>query len=288
MSPKKKRSISARTPKVVSTPKTGLGFTEKLRRFIEDLREFLETARKDVFWLAASGVLSAVFLWQLHTAFKVIPALLTFERDSNRFNSDAREGNKVLLLLDTIKNVLGTFQQITNQYEATFAGRYPVQVDPTAVSRGLTSIRAARRQAEESLSVIHGTQFNEGTLEAYRTGIEDDLRKLNAQMLEIERVYSTWEEGDVKAHATAFRSLKDGPDSSTDLIALSARLHSFMEEPTSLQRGWLFDVIEGREGEKVFTAGEIAFTVGLLYELGFLIVGVIAFRKHRAAKGSAK
>jgi hypothetical protein len=282
MSSKKQKSISARTPKVVSTPKIGQSFTEKLGQFIQELRDFLEAARKDVLWLLASSLFGAIFFWQLHTALKAIPTLLTFERDSNRFNSEASEGDKVVLLLDTIKRVVGTFQQIRAQYEATFAGRYPDQVDPTAVGRGLASIRAASQQAEESLGFIHGTQFQEGTLEAYRIGIEDDLRKLNAQMSPIERVYSTWEEGDVKALVTAMHNLRDGPDPSTDVIALNARLQSFMEEARSLQRGWFLDVMEGRAGERVFTAGEIAFTLGLLYELGFVVVGIVAFRKHKA------
>jgi hypothetical protein len=55
-----------------------------------------------------------------------------------------------------------------------------------------------------------------------------------------------------------------------------------MEEARSLQRGWFLDVMEGRAGERVFTAGEIAFALGLLYELGFVVVGIVSFRKHKA------
>jgi hypothetical protein len=114
----------------------------------------------------------------------------------------------------------------------------------------------------------------------------DDLKRLNVQSSEIEAVYSTWEQGDVKAHETAIHNLRDSKDPSIDSIILITRLDSFMAQANSLQRGWHLDVIEGREGEKVFTAGEIAFTVGLVYELGFLIVGVVAFRRHRSGKGS--
>jgi hypothetical protein len=161
MSSKKKRVVISPSPhKAGSTPTTRRqAFIKNLRRFIEDLRQFLQTAKKDVFWLFASSLLGTVFLWQLHTAFKFVPTLLTFERDSNRFHSEASEGTKVLLLLDTMRNVVKTLEKTTNEYQATFAGRYPAQVDATAVGRGLAGIRVAEQQVEASLSVVRGTQF---------------------------------------------------------------------------------------------------------------------------------
>jgi hypothetical protein len=255
MSSKKKKVVSSRSRKASSTPTRQQAFIKRLRRFIENLRQFLQTAKKDVFWVFASGVLSAVFLWQLHTAFNVVPTLLAFERESNRFHFETSEGDKVLLLLDTIRNVVKTLEQTTNEYRATFAGRYPAQVDPTAVGRGLAGIRAARQQEEGSLGIIRGMQFDEGTLEVYRLGFLDDLKRLSVQSSEIEAVYMTWEQGDVKAHETAIHAVRDGKDPSLDSIALIARLDSFMAQANSLQRGWYFDVTEGREGQRVFTSG---------------------------------
>jgi hypothetical protein len=289
MSSKKNKIVPRSSRKAGSPPGTHRRtFTKNVKRFIEDLRKFLQRARKDVFWLSASGVLSAIFIWQIHTALKVIPTLLAFERDSNRFHSEASEGDKVLLLLDTIRGVVKTLEQTANEYQATFAGRYPAQVDSTAVGRGLASIRVARQQVEGALSLLRGMQFDEEKLEAYRRGFVDDLGMLSVQSSEIEAVYTTWEQGDVKAHETAIHALRDGKDPSLDGITLIARLDSFMAQANSLQRGWHLDVIEGLEGQKVFTAREIAFALGLLYELGFFIVGVVAFRKHRSGKGSSR
>jgi hypothetical protein len=109
--PKKKQVVPPSSRKAGSTTNHHQPFNKKLRRFIEDLRQFLEAARKDLFWVTASGVLSAIFAWQIHTAIKVVPTLLTFTRDSNRFHSETGEGDKVLLLLDTIRNVVKTLEQ---------------------------------------------------------------------------------------------------------------------------------------------------------------------------------
>jgi hypothetical protein len=118
-------------------------------------------------------------------------------------------------------------------------------------------------------------------LEAYRRAFEDDLGKLHTVALETEALYATWMQGDLKGHETAIRSIRDSAYSTNrTLIALNLRLHGFMSEAHSLQTGWNLDVVEGLVKEKIFTAGEIAFTLGLFYDVGFGLVGISAFRNY--------
>jgi hypothetical protein len=237
----------------------------------ESLRRLLDTAKANIPWIIGVIFLFAAVSWQFRLIRQVVPSWISFARQSNEFHSDMSEGERVLRLLGAIEAGLRASRQIDVAYHA------PTTLEPGAVNRSLRIIRDSREELRASLGVTEGTRFHEQILNSFLPGFQSDFQRLDAVAAGAEEVYSALSTGDGTRLSSGLKQLRgDAGSLSTTLTALDDRTRDFMQEASSLQRGWGLDIAVAIAREKIFAASEILFIVAVVYEFAFVLVAARA------------
>lgn len=259
-------------------------------RIAHPLNRFLDWAAANRLWCLAGAAFVAIF-WFLASFGLSLPSRLgEVATNSIRFDMHAREGDKVLILYDAIKEGVSAYLTSSKYYTDHVAG-YPTRepLPPVVITEGFRAATEARNRISIALGTIQGTSFEDARLQGYRTAFQDDIAQIGGMAARLQDFFLLQALGKREETLRTMAEL-NSLEITQHAVAMLARAKGFNDTALLVQREHSADIDEQFAKLRIFNLQLWAALGGLIYEIAFVVVAAwtIWVRPPAALKMRAK
>jgi hypothetical protein len=159
-------------------------------QIVNRLNAFLKLASEHRVLALATSLASVALIYAAHFIISAPHEYADQARNQVRFDRYESEGERIDLVLQTLKETIKQSHESMSFYEEHFAGKkWPDPKDEEIVTRAFILNDTAKRHASAAVGLLTGIRLENEALEEYREQFRQSMEELNGIMTTFERFY---------------------------------------------------------------------------------------------------